>query len=120
MNTSNVTDFGDFMKQSSAITGVNIKGLHSLNISSATTLVDMFENVTFNSDELGRTYIAWANNTFGTTPSSLTFDAGSTQYPKGTSADSPNDSPASDLIVDARTTLDTTKSWTITDGGVIS
>lgn len=120
MDTSNVTDFGDFMKQTSAITGVNIKGLHSLNISSATTLADMFDNVTFNSDELGRTYIAWANNTFGTTPSSLTFDAGSTQYPTGSTADSPNDSPAEDLVVAARNTLDTTKSWTITDGGVIS
>jgi hypothetical protein len=97
-----------------------VKGLHSLNISSATTLADMFDNVTFNSDELGRTYIAWANNTFGTTPSTLTFDAGSTQYPTGSTADSPNDSPATDLVVDARTTLDTTKSWTITDGGVIS
>ena len=120
MDTSNVTDFSDFMKQSSAVTGVVVKGLHSLNISSATTLADMFDNVTFNSDELGRTYLAWANNTFGTTPSTLTFDAGNTQYPTGSTADSPNDSPATDLIVDARTTLDTTKSWTITDGGVIS
>ena len=119
MDTSNVTDFSDFMKQSGAVTGVVVKGLHSLNISSATTLADMFDNVTFNSDELGRTYLAWANNTFGTTPSTLTFDAGNTQYPTGSTADSPNDS-AENLVATARNTLDTTKSWTITDGGVIS
>jgi surface protein len=110
-------------------TGLTVVGLHSRNIKSLErhsnkSMFNMFNGTTFNSDELNRCYVAWANNIFTTVPTGtgtastdIHFHAGSTKYNATPSFDSPNDSSATNIVTAARTIVDVTKKWRVTDGG---
>ena len=140
LDTSNVTSFNKMFKlHTSAVTGVTLIGFHKLDISSLAkgtgkSMVNTFQNVTFNSDELGRCYTAWVNDVFCTVPkgngtgnsATQTFKAhmGNTKYPAGATFDSPGDTTANNVITGFRSQLtavgavNNLKGWILVDGGV--
>ena len=71
----------------------------------------MLTGVTINSDEVSRCIVAWANNTYATSPSSIRFDFGNSKFFKGQQFDDVNDTIATNVVSDALTTLTSTKSW---------
>ena len=98
------------------VTGVKMIGLHTFDISSlasgaGTGMNHMLTGVTINSDEVSRCIVAWANDTYGTSPSSIRFDFGTSKFFKGQQFDDINDTTATDVVSDALTTLTSTKSW---------
>ena len=74
MDTSAVTSFEKFHNMSSGSKTINVIGLHSRNISSLASgnavngFANAFTNVQISNNELNKCYVAWGNNTFGTTP----------------------------------------------------
>ena len=136
LDTSNVVQMNKMFKLHIAnVTGVTLIGFHKLDISNVLNgggkgMAQIFQNVTFNSDELGRCYVAWADNIFCVVPtgdgsntggSSFIFHAGNTKYSTGATFDSPGDASATNTIIAARNKLVLTggsnKGWSITDGG---
>ena len=112
--------------------GVKVIGLHSRNIGALQNtqgkgLDNMFKNVIFNTDELGRCYTAWATNYFSTSPtgtsgSSRNFfsNMGRTKYPLGKQYDSPHDESQVNVIYNHHQTLNHGKYWTLRDGGSVT
>jgi surface protein len=99
-DTSSVTDFGFFARDCSSLT--DITGVDNFNISSVTNFNSFLQGTTLPTaryDQLLINYEAQAPN------SGLNFHGGNSQYTLGGAAET------------ARTSLATTYSWTITDGG---
>ena len=107
------------------VTGVKIIGLHTFNISSlekgkAKGMNHMLRGVTINSDEVSRCIVAWANDTYGTSPSAtssaatddkLRFDFGTSKFFTGPELDADDNFSSTAIVTNALTILTGTKNW---------
>jgi len=102
MDYATSTDFTDFCAGCTSLTTSNASTWDISGLSGSSDMLRMFQSVTLDTSDYDALLIGWEA---GTHNNSVTFDAGSSIYTSGGAAET------------ARTTLDVTDSWTITDGG---